>query len=221
MPRSRRKHFWTCLADRARGQSAEEEDVAGSLSGLCVLREALPGPGPQFPHLHGDWGGVGTGSLAFLPVLWSGEGAQGRALASKGTAWGLQSGPGHLQVQPPACRHYCRPVPALGAAAVCTREREGRGCSCPPRRSPSGLWVALLLPTARRSLSAMCSFSQSIIHSVRPAEHPPREGASRHLPGQGLWAESTDVLGARAGPPSSPMVGNRWSPRCGPSPGRH
>ena len=38
-------------------QTAEEENVANSLSGLCVLREALPSPGPQLPHLHGDWGG--------------------------------------------------------------------------------------------------------------------------------------------------------------------
>lgn len=109
-------------------QTAEEENVANSLSGLCVLREALPGPGPQFPHRHGDWGGVGTGSLAFLPILWSGAGARGEGSGQRGHSVGSAERHGspadaalRLQTLLPS------PCPPTGAA-VCTETRRV-GCA--------------------------------------------------------------------------------------------
>ena len=42
---------------------------------------SLPSPGPQFPHLHGEWAGEGTGSLggSTQPVAQCGEARPARA----------------------------------------------------------------------------------------------------------------------------------------------
>lgn len=187
-------------ADRQGGQSAEEEDVAGSLGSLCV-QEALPGPGPQFPHLHGDWGGVGTGSLAFCPScgpvrrpgeeLWPARAQHGVCRAAPGSPAGAA----------PACRHCCRPVPAL-RAAVCTRSgrvgvllstaekpRQPLGCSPPADNPPVG-GACVFTPV-----------SESFIQSNPPGTRleTVRPGTS---PGQGSGRGVHRRAGSQAGPPA-------------------
>lgn len=145
------------------------------------------------------------------------RGAGGRALAREGTAWSLESGTVHLQTQPSACRHTTAgPVPALGAVAVCTGEREGGVCSWPPMRSPRSLRGALLLLTVHWSLSAVRSFIHSVSHSVKPTKSLLRDRASQHLPGQWLWARVHRRAGSQGWAPRladdrKPLVPTLWT----------
>lgn len=162
--------------------------------------------------------GVGWGQVVwhFYPSCGLVRGPGGRAVATKGTAWGLQSGTVHLQMEPSACRHYCRPHAHPWGCSRLHREQEGRVCSCPLLRSPSSLWVALFLLTVHWSLSAIRSFIQSIIHSVKPTEYLPRDGASRHLPRQWLWVRVHRCAGSQGWAPQltddrKPLVPTLWT----------
>lgn len=89
---------------------------------MCCGRHFLA-PGLSFPICMVT--GVGTGSLAFLASLWSSEGGRGEGSGQRGHSVGSGEPPGSPAHRPSACRRTTAgPVPALGAAAVCTGQRE-------------------------------------------------------------------------------------------------
>ena len=111
---------------------------------------------------------------------------------------------------PPPADTTAVPVPTHGRSRL-HREQEGRVCSCPPLRSPSSLWVCSLPPN-----SALVVECYTFIHSVKPTEHLPRDGASWHLPGQWLWVRVHRRAGSQGWAPQltgdrKPLVPTLWT----------
>lgn len=111
---------------------------------------------------------------------------RGRALASKGTAWGLQSGPGHLGAAP--CLQTLLPARARPRGRGCLHQggREGRGCSCPPRKPRQPLGCSP--PADSTPVSWRYVFTQSVNHSFSQTLEHRLETVRPGTSGQGLWA---------------------------------